>query len=140
MKSKQWENAQYNENSLLFNTYSRSQKQRQHTQPESLKLSNQNLKSQQEKKILQKRQLFCLPRPMLSNWERCWHLPSPTGGFFYIQQVELDGWLCQETIACPELSLSDKIQDPLFFFFLFLPKYFLQNSKPKCTVFKASFL
>lgn len=50
MKSKQWENAQYNENSLLFNTYSRSQKQRQHTQPESLKLSNQNLKSQQEKK------------------------------------------------------------------------------------------
>lgn len=23
MKSKQWENAQYNENSLLFNTYSR---------------------------------------------------------------------------------------------------------------------
>lgn len=31
MKSKQWENAQYNENSLLFNTYSRSQKQRQHS-------------------------------------------------------------------------------------------------------------
>lgn len=50
MKSKQWENAQYNENSLLFNTYSRSQKQRQHTQPESLKILNQNLKSQQEKK------------------------------------------------------------------------------------------
>lgn len=50
MKSKQWENAQYNEDSLLVNTYSTSQKQRQHTQPESLKISNQNLKSQQGKK------------------------------------------------------------------------------------------
>lgn len=44
-------------------------------------------------------------------------VPSPTGGFFYIQQVDLDGWICQETIACPELSLSR--QDPRSSFFLF---------------------
>lgn len=44
-------------------------------------------------------------------------VPSPTGGFFYIQQVDLDGWICQETITCPELSLSR--QDPRSSFFLF---------------------
>lgn len=136
MKSKQWENAQYNENSLLFNTYSRSQKQRQHTQPESLKISNQNLKSQQEKKKSFKKDNCsaflgrCFPMGEVLT-------PSQSYRWFLLHTA---GWICQETIACPELSLSDKIQDPLFFFFLFLPKYFLQNSKPKCTVFKASFL
>lgn len=52
---------------MLFNTYSRSQKQRQHTQPGSLKIPTQNPKNQQKKKNPSKRQLFHLPRPMLYN-------------------------------------------------------------------------
>lgn len=67
MKSKQWENAQYNENSLLFNTYSRSQKQRQHSTRKLKNIKSKPKEPAGKKKILQKRQLFCLPRRMLSN-------------------------------------------------------------------------
>lgn len=115
IKSKQWENAQYNENSLLFNTYSRSQKQRQHTQPGSLKISNQNPKNQQ-KKNPSKRQLFHLSRPMLYSKRSTVNLPTPTGGVFYIQQLDLYGWICQEIIPSPELSVRQDLRTFFFFF------------------------
>lgn len=53
---------------MLFNTYSRSQKQRQHTQPGSLKYQIKTQRtSRRKKKNPSKRQLFHLPRPMLYN-------------------------------------------------------------------------
>lgn len=123
MKSKQWENAQYNENSLLFNTYSRSQKQRQHTQPESLKISTQNLKSQQEKKILQKRQLFCLPRPMLSNGRGTDPFPVlQVVSSTYSRQIQMAGFAKKQLHV--QNSLCQTRSKILFFSFFF----FYQNT------------
>lgn len=117
MKSKQWENAQYNENSLLFNTYSRSQKQRQHTQPESLKISNQNLKSQQEKKKSFKKDNCsaflgrCFPMGEVLT-------PSQSYRWFLLHTAGRSRWLDLPRNNCMSRTLSVR-QDPRSSFFLF---------------------
>lgn len=117
MKSKQWENAQYNENSLLFNTYSRSQKQRQHTQPQSLKISNQNLKSQQEKKKSFKKDNCsaflgrCFPMGEVLT-------PSQSYRWFLLHTAGRSRWLDLPRNNCMSRTLSVR-QDPRSSFFLF---------------------
>lgn len=117
MKSKQWENAQYNENSLLFNTYSRSQKQRQHTQLESLKISNQNLKSQQEKKNPSKKDNCsaflgrCFPMGEVLT-------PSQSYRWFLLHTAGRSRWLDLPRNNCMSRTLSVR-QDPRSSFFLF---------------------
>lgn len=123
MKSKQWDNAQYNGNSLLFNTYSRSQKQRQHTQPESLKISNQNLKSQQKKKISFKKDNCS------AFLGRCF----PTGGaltpshsyrWFLLHTAGRSRWLDLPRNNCMSRTLCQTRSKILFFSFFF----FYQNT------------
>lgn len=118
MKSKQWENAQYNENSLLFNTYSRSQKQRQHTQPESLKIPNQNLKSQQGKKKNSFKKDNCS-----AFLGRCFPTgevltPSQSYRWFLLHTAGRSRWLDLPRNNCMSRTLSVK-QDPRSSFFLF---------------------
>lgn len=117
MKSKQWENAQYNENSLLFNTYSRSQKQRQHTQPESLKLSNQNLKSQQEKKKSFKKDNCSA---FLGRYSPMGEVLTPSQSYrwFLLHTAGRARWLALPRNNCMSRTLSVR-QDPRSSFFLF---------------------
>lgn len=118
-------------------------KQRQHTQPGSLKISNQSPKNQQnkikntnQKNNPSKRQLFCLPRPMLYN--------ARSTDIFLLLQVVSSTYSSQIYMAgfakkqfYPQNSVR---KDPRSFFFLF---FFYQNTFYRIpnqnVLFKASF-
>lgn len=90
-----------------YSTHTVDLKNRQHTQPGSLKISNQ-IQRTSRKKNPSKRQLFHLPRPMLYNMRstdtfQLLQVMSPT----YSSQIYMSGFAKKQFY--PQNSLSDKV-------------------------------
>lgn len=101
-------------------------KQRQHTQPGSLKIPNQKPQRTSRKENPSKDNCFTFLGQCFTMWEAL--IPSSSYRWcLHIQQLDLYGWICQDNNSIPR-TMSDKT------LFLKNQKYFLQNSKPKCTV------
>lgn len=108
-----------------YSTHTVDLKNKDNTQPESLKISNQNLKSQQgKKKILQKRQLFCLPRRMLSNGKGTDTFPVlQVVSSTYSRQIQLAEFAKRQLHVQNSLC-QDKIKILFFSFFFFYQNTF----------------